>query len=214
MSTYKSALDRLRELPPTFSLEQLVLLCDLDKRLAAKYASRWAEAGLIRMAGERTGFYANLVVAPQMRHENDWLVQALLNDYPTATIVGASVLNPAGWITQRSHQTQIAALAPARRARIEGFDVTPRSLGWYERTAPFAEPGAWGMRALRPAMALADMYTQPRAWHPDEDDLEIPEEDLAEVALAFSALGAEPPEHVAQMLRDVEVERLPERQRG
>lgn len=205
----ESAIARLRALPQTFSIEQLCLLSRLTPELARKYASRWSQAGLIRPAGPRAGYYANLVAAPQLARENGWLAAALLHTYPSATIVGASVLDPAGWVTQRPHQTHIAVLAPARRAQIDAFDVTPRSRSWFERTHPFVEKGAFGMRALRPAMALADMYARRSAWHPDPDDLEIPEGDLPEVAQAFAALETQPPEHIAAMLEGLEEARRP-----
>ena len=48
------------------------------------------------------------------------------------------------------------------------------------------------MRALSPALALADLYTDPHAWHPDPDDLYIPEQDHDAVSSAFELLGVEP----------------------
>lgn len=195
-----SAFERLRSLPKSFSIEQLSLLCDLAPHMAAKYASRWIEAGLIVPAGPRVGYYANLVADPAQSRSSAWRTQALLYTYPSATVVGASVLASAGWVTQIPRETQIAVLAPARRARIDGFDVSARTRRWFERTHAFCRPGEQGLRELTPAMALADAYARADTWHPDPDDLEIPTEELPELVSAFGALGAAMPEHLRELV--------------
>jgi hypothetical protein len=49
----------------------------------------------------------------------------------------------------------------------------------------------YGLRALPPALALADLYTDPNAWHPDPDDLDVPDQDHDAVLSAFELLGVD-----------------------
>jgi hypothetical protein len=57
---------------------------------------------------------------------------------------------------------------------------------------PATEKRIYGMRALSPALALADLYTDPDTWHPDPDDLDIPDQDHGAVLSAFELLGVGP----------------------
>lgn len=43
-----------------------------------------------------------------------------------------------------------------------------------------------------PALALADLYADPQGWHPEPDDLDIPDQDRDSVLSAFTLLGVEP----------------------
>jgi predicted transcriptional regulator of viral defense system len=188
----ESAFERLRKLPQTFSLEQMCLLSDLDKPQALKYVSRWTQSGMLATAGPRVGFYANLVVAPQLAQQSQWRDLALLHVYPTAVIAGISALNAAGWTTQHPHQTHVAVLAPANRACVDGFDITPRPRRWYgavhEGIERAVNPG--DLARLEPAWALADLWSRDDAWHPDPDDLDLPD-DLSEVEYACRQLGVD-----------------------
>jgi hypothetical protein len=49
------------------------------------------------------------------------------------------------------------------------------------------------LRALPPALALVDLYGDPKAWHPDVDDLDVPEEEKATVMSGSELLGVELP---------------------
>jgi hypothetical protein len=42
-------------------------------------------------------------------------------------------------------------------------------------------------------LALADLYADPKGWHPDADDLDIPQEEVASVGAAATLLGVELP---------------------
>jgi hypothetical protein len=46
-----------------------------------------------------------------------------------------------------------------------------------------------GLRTLPPAVALADLYGDPKGWHPDPDDLDIPDQDHDSVLSTFELLG-------------------------
>jgi hypothetical protein len=48
-----------------------------------------------------------------------------------------------------------------------------------------------GLRALPPAVVLADLYADPQAWQPDIDDLDVPD-DSAAVRSASQLLTVEP----------------------
>ena len=49
------------------------------------------------------------------------------------------------------------------------------------------------MRTLPAPLAPADLYSHPKGWHPDLDDLNIPPEDVASVGAAATLLGVELP---------------------
>lgn len=42
-------------------------------------------------------------------------------------------------------------------------------------------------------LALADLYGDPKGWHPDVDDLDIPQEDVVSVGAAAMLLGVKLP---------------------
>lgn len=217
-ATYRSAMERLRALGPTFSIEQLCLLQDLPREAAQTYVSRWMAAGHLRSAGPRVGFYANLVVAPDLADSDDWLVQALLHTYKAPVRIGASVLNEHGWITQHPHEVQVAVLGPANRSKVDGFEVLARPRTWFERVhdSLLVGDGAGGgairarprrdlatlppapqLRSLPPALALADVFGstgQGGLWQPDRDDLEVPEQAWPQVKAAFELLRVEMPQ--------------------
>jgi hypothetical protein len=49
------------------------------------------------------------------------------------------------------------------------------------------------MRALPPSLALVDLYADPKAWHPDIDDVDIPAERFGAVVYAGGLLNVELP---------------------
>jgi hypothetical protein len=51
---------------------------------------------------------------------------------------------------------------------------------------------------LPPALALADLYADPRAWHPDADDVDIPEKETAAVLAASELLQVKLPAAIIQ----------------
>lgn len=204
MTTYTSALQRLRALPDVFSLKALALTMDITPEAAAVYVHRWQRAGHIESAGPRSGWYFNLLRNPEAaalhRHE---VVREI---YPTALLRGESVLHAAGWTTQVPQHLAIAVLDDsARSAAINGIEITPRSRRWYGAVRQWraAEP-VYGIDALKPAAALADLFV-PRAgarqWHPDPDDLDRDAVQWADVGRAFGALGIDVPEIYRGLVR-------------
>lgn len=114
-------------------------------------------------------------------------------EYPSATLCGESVLHAAGWITQIPAQLSVAVLSRPSYVSLHGFDIRGRPLSWFRKIHSLMDPSEtkriYGLRALTPALALADMYADPKAWHPNPDDLDIPTEDRQSVLSAFELLG-------------------------
>ena len=104
--------------------------------------------------------------------------------YPNALMVGESVLHAAGWITQIPSTLQVAVEKTSLRRSYkqhDGFTLLPRPLAWFARAHPHvlspqkAKFNTYGLHTVPPDFALADLYATPGAWHPDADDLDIPE---------------------------------------
>jgi hypothetical protein len=80
---------------------------------------------------------------------------------------------------------------------LHGFDIRGRPLSWFKQVHPAVDPSpderVYGLRALPAPFALADLYGDPKGWHPDPDDLNVPPEDVASVGAAATLLGVELP---------------------
>jgi hypothetical protein len=126
-----------------------------------------------------------------------------LFEYPSAILCGESVLHAAGWITQIPAQLSVVVSSRPSYVSLHGFDIRGRSISWFRKIHPQLEPSAekwvYGLRALPPALALADLYADPDGWHPDPDDLDIPDSDHDSVLSAFELLGLD--RKVAQAAR-------------
>jgi hypothetical protein len=85
----------------------------------------------------------------------------------------------------------------------QGGGSLPDSLEEKVHPAVDTSPGKriYGLRALPTSLALADLYGDPKGWHPDVDDLDIPQEDLASVGAAASLLGVELPAPLGRLLK-------------
>lgn len=196
-----SARDRLLQLGTVFTLNQMATLCDTTSGQAAVYASRWASKGLITLAGPKAGIYYNLVrnlnAASEERH------RALLQAHPTAVVRAESVLHAAGWTTQVPPTVTVASMRPT--PTLDGFTIVARTQEWMAAMRPWyaAEP-LYGLPALTPAMALAELHAanEPDAWRPDVDDLdEVTLGDAAaDVIVAFAALDLEVPAAYCEVL--------------
>jgi hypothetical protein len=188
-----SALTRLRELPEAFTFAGFCKLSRFSNNAASVCLRRWKEKGLIEPAGERARIYFNKLRAPEV--DSSLRVAALLFEYPSAILCGESVLHAAGWITPIPTQLSIAVLSRPSYVSLHGFAICGRSLAWFRKIHPPAnhstEQRVYGLRALSPAFALADLYTDPKAWHPDPDDLDIPDEDHRAVLAAFQLMGVD-----------------------
>jgi hypothetical protein len=185
-----SAIDRLRLLPEAFTFAGFRRLTGFSDRAAAVCLHRWKEKDLIEPAGERAGIYFNKLKCPQP--DASIRVQALLFEYPSATLVGESVLHAAGWITQIPARLTVTVLRRPTYVSFRGFEIRGRPLAWFKAAHGMvnspANPRVYGMRALPPALALADLYADPKGWQPDPDDLDIPADRLSEVAAACEIL--------------------------
>jgi hypothetical protein len=186
-----SALTRLRELPEAFTFAGFCRLNRFSNPVAAVCLRRWKEKGLIEPAGARAKIYFNKLRSPQV--DSSLRVAALMFEYPSAILCGESVLHAAGWITQIPAQLSVAVLSRPSYVSLHGFDIRGRPLSWFRKIHSLMDPSetkrAYGLRALPPALALADMYADPKAWHPDPDDLDIPTEDRQSVLSAFELVG-------------------------
>lgn len=178
-----SAIDRLRRLPEAFTFAGFRRLTGFSENAAAVCLHRWKKKDLIEPAGERAGIYFNKIKNPQP--DTALRVEALLYEYPSAILCGESVLHAAGWITQIPAQLTVAVLSRPSYVSFRGFEVRGRPLSWFD--AVHADVSArgnervYGMRALPPALALVDLCADPKAWHPDPDDLDVPPDQAREV---------------------------------
>src|SRR5882757_1982480 len=188
-----SALSRLRELPEAFTFAGFCKLSRFSNNAASVCLRRWKEEGLIEPAGERAKIYFNKLRSPQV--DSAMRVAALLFEYPSAILCGESVLHAAGWITQIPAQLSVVVLARPSYVSLHGFDIRGRPLSWFRKIHPLLESSAeervYGLRALPPALALADLYATPDGWHPDPDDLDIPDQERRSVLSAFELLGSD-----------------------
>jgi hypothetical protein len=186
-----SALTRLRELPEAFTFAGFCKLNRFSNNAASVCLRRWKEKGLIEPAGERAKIYFNKLRSPQV--DSALRVAALLFEYPSAILCGESVLHTAGWITQIPAQLSVAVLSRPSYVSLHGFDIRGRPISWFRKIHPLLDPSTekrlYGLRALPPALALADLYADPDGWHPDPDDLDIPDQDHDSVLSAFELLG-------------------------
>jgi hypothetical protein len=200
-----SAIARLRELPEAFTFAGFCKLTRLSNKAAAVWLSRWKEKGLIEAAGDRARLYFNKLKCSEV--DTSLRVAALLFEYPSALLCGESVLHAAGWITQIPARLSVAVIARTSYVSLHGFDIHGRSLSWFKKVHPAVDPAAdrriYGLRALPASMALVDLYGDPKGWHPDPDDLDIPQEQLPSVGAAAELLGVELPGPLTSAINNV-----------
>lgn len=192
----QSAFDRLRAWPVVFNVNQATRYLGAGGNdMASVYLARWKKSGMVQSTGPRSGVYFNLVANPKAAEEH--LVDALLFAFPSAVLIGASVLHDSGWTTQIPSKLQIACLAErdGRRTvpvwdQVEFF-LRPRE--WYQQFHGQLQRGeSYGaLGSLTPAAALVDAYLRPDGseWQPDADDLDIPDECKPELASAWKQAG-------------------------
>jgi hypothetical protein len=92
-----------------------------------------------------------------------------------------------------SGTSSFAVLSRPSYVSLHGFEIHGRSLSWFKNIHPAVDPAPdkriYGLRALPAPLALADSYGDPKGWHPDMDDLDIPQQDLASIGTAARLLG-------------------------
>lgn len=191
-----SAVDRLRGLPEAFTFAGFCKITRLSNKSAAVWLTRWKEKGLIEAAGERAQLYFNKLKCGEV--DASLRIAALLFEYPSALLCGESVLHATGWITQIPARLSIAVISRPSYVSLHGFEIQGRPLSWFRKVHSSVDPAPdkriYGLRALSASLALADLYGDPKGWHPDIDDLDIPQEDLPSISAAARLLGVELPE--------------------
>jgi hypothetical protein len=220
-----SAYEQLQRLPAVFTLNTLVRWSGLSRGSAKVALSRWGDRGMVESAGPRSAIYFNRVVDP--RGEQSDAIKALVIKYPSATLCGASVLHSAGWTTQIPSTVHVAIERRDSYAQISGISLHPRSIHWFramerqkawydESVVPVAdqiantEMATFGLRALRPGWALAELWSTDDAWHPEVDDLDIDAQFFPEIIDACKALAVQPP-HWLQHAEPGDLSREPSR---
>ena len=198
-----SALARLRDLPEAFTFAGFCKLAGLSNEAAAVCLTRWKGKGLIEAAGERARLYFNKLKCTEV--DGSLRIAALLFEYPSAMLCGESVLHAAGWITQIPARVSVAVISRPSYVSLHGFDIHGHPLSWFKKVHPAVDPSPdkriYGLRTLPTPLALADLYGDPKGWHPDVDDLDIPQEDVASVGAAASLLGVELPAPLGRLIK-------------
>lgn len=198
-----SAIARLRELPEAFTFAGFCKLTRLSNQAASVWLTRWKGKGLIEAAGDRARVYFNKLKCNEV--DGSLRVAALLFEYPSAVLCGESVLHASGWITQIPARLSVAVLSRPSYISLHGFDIHGRPLSWFKRVHSAVDPAPdkriYGLRALPAPLALADLYGDPKGWHPDVDDLAIAPEDLPSVGAAAELLGIELPEPLVRRIK-------------
>ena len=131
----------------------------------------------------------------------------MLFEYPSALLCGESVLHAAGWITQIPTSLSVAVISRPSYVSLHGFEIRGRPLSWFREVHSSVDPSAekriYGLRALPAPLALADLYGDTKGWHPDMDDLYIPQEDMASIESAATLLGVELPAPLVRKIKKV-----------
>ena len=168
------SLDYLRKLPAVFSNKDALRLFDKNGAWVKLAVHRWKEQGLIRPGGPRLGIYYNLLSDPDWRSHLPLLVRRV---FPSAVVIGASVLHAHGWITQIPKYLHVAVPDRPTRPQIEGVLSFPRPIEWYRKMSPWDPLSVEGLCSLSPQKAVEDCRTHgTEMWCPDEDDLYIEED--------------------------------------
>lgn len=188
---YVGALSRLKNLPEVFNVNTLSRLMGMPKPTVLATLTRWKAKAWVEQAGPRSGIYFNLLANPQAADEHR--IDALRMAYPSAMVMGESVLHAAGWITQIPQQLHVAVEKRRSYVQLTGIALHPKPLSWF-KTVGILQPrqakfNTYGLRTLPPAWALADLLADPVAWHPDADDVDVPDACQVQVAQACERLA-------------------------
>jgi hypothetical protein len=199
-----SALARLRDLPEAFTFAAFCKLTRFSNKSAAVCLTRWKEKGLVESAGKRARVYFNKLKCNEV--DGSLRIAALLFEYPSAMLCGESVLHEAGWITQIPARLSVAVISRPSYVSLHGFDIQGRPLSWFKKVHPAVDRSPdrriYGLRALPPPLALADLYGDAKGWHPDVDDLHVPQESLALVGAAAQQLRVELPAPLSCQIKE------------
>ncbi len=151
--TQISAFERLRDLPALFRGGDLTRRFGWTSKTASQYLYLWKRRGLVQGLGGHSDIYANLLAS---RHP-DW-EGAVVMAMPSAVLVGIEALRRAGWTTQLLQRPTVAVKSGYPMFKTDHFDLVIRDPYWFDQVAPGIEGSTGeGLRALRPAWALADL---------------------------------------------------------
>lgn len=200
-----SAIARLRELPEAFTFSGFCKFTRLSNKAAAVWLARWKKKGLIEAAGERAQVYFNKLKCSEV--DASLRIEALLFEYPSALLCGESVLHASGWITQIPARLSVCVISRPSYVSLHAFEIQGRPLSWFKKVQPSVNPAPdqriYGLKALPASLALADLYSDPKGWHPDIDDLDIPPEELPSIQAAASLLNVELPEALVRAISEI-----------
>ncbi len=184
-----SAFERLRDLPAIFRGGDLTRRFGWTSKSASQYLYLWKRRRLVQAFGGHSDVYANLLAS----RAPDW-DGALLMAMPSAVLIGIEALRRAGWTTQVTRRPSVAVKAGHAVFKTEHFEVVTRAPRWFDRTARgIAGDAREGLRALRPAWALADQLKE-EGWggglSPDDVEWsEVSRADERDWRAACKALG-------------------------
>jgi len=129
----RSSFDRLRNLPPVFSVSEFAFEnTDLSESAYNMTLKRMVDAGMIQSAGYRLGLFYNLVADPHAPSSHGF--EVVKRVYPSAVIIGKQALMEAGWSTQIPDKPDVAVYTggtPQRIKSITGFNLVNRTKDWY-----------------------------------------------------------------------------------
>lgn len=178
-----STIDRLLSLPEVFTLADMARL-GLKGQAAHTFLLRARDAKRIAQVGVRAGAYYNLI-KDQLGPVNRKL-DAVRKLYPSAVLGGAAVLHAAGWVTQIPQRYLVMVLARPSVKIIDGVDLLLRNERWYRLQSELGNivnerDSSFGITTLTPRAALEDARKYQDSWMPDEDDLDIDEDEEAKL---------------------------------
>lgn len=142
----------MRSWPPVIGRTELSRRTGLTCGVLKQRINRLIKAGFLRKAGPRSGIYYNLIAEPDWRaHLHD----AIVLRWPSAVLVGPSVLSGLGIQTQIPEQTWVAVMDSGSTASLDGVATVRRNRKWF--AAMNAQPhDDLPMRALTARQAIQD----------------------------------------------------------
>lgn len=178
----------LRKLPAVFSTTDYRRLTESTENAARVALTRLAQREMIKPTGPRAAQFYNLVADP--RADQNHVLQAVRALYPSAVLVGATVLHAHGWTTQIPYVQDVAVFKRRSHKTFGGVNLVMRPRAWYVALANGtdllrAESSPFAIDSVTPAFALADARRFGDTWLPDPDDLDIPDD-------AIDAEGEDP----------------------
>lgn len=203
-SDRQTAVARLRNLPPLFSLHD-ARVQGLSPGTERNALSRWKAAGLVDAVGPKLGWYYNLIADHRGRDEH--LGSAIRAVFGSAVLIGPSALHNNHWTPQPPQVVTVAVPLSRSYPQIEGAIVYGRPSEWFIAVVGAVRAqgiGAYKLPQLPPEYALADMLSHGDSLHGlKPDDLDIPEEDVRPELLAEAfATFAVPPDQYEPYLQE------------